>query len=128
MSSELLNKVRVYKDFLEGCSHSSFDGVMFCKVSGVTYDGKQEVLKQVAQDTPIKLERERRNEFDFYAVKVMAYVDLEWQSVGYVPASINKEIATTLDTGLQLRARVWKKSGGEGEFFYGLTITITKGS
>ena len=101
---------------------------MFCKVSGVTYDGKQEVLKQVAQDTPIKLERERRNEFDFYAVKVMAYVDLEWQSVGYVPASINKEIATTLDTGLQLRARVWKKSGGEGEFFYGLTITITKGS
>jgi len=126
MSADILNQVRAYKNKLQGAPHDLFRGVLMCKVTGVTFDGRQEVIKKIAMDTPIRLQRDRRNEHDFNAVNVIAFVDDEWRDAGFVPASMNKEISTALDAGVELGAKVWKKVGGDNDFHHGLTITITR--
>lgn len=122
----ILDQVRIYKGMMQGSSYTLFRGTMVCKLSGVTFDKRQEALSKVEPDTPLRLSRDRRNNFDFYAVFVEAFIDLKWADVGFVPASINKEIASALDAGVALEAKVWKKIGGEGDFFYGLSIIIKR--
>ena len=122
----LLDKVRIYKGLLQGSAHSLFRGMMVCKLSGVTFDGRQEALMLVDEDTPIRLVRDRRNEYDFHAVSVEAFVELKWKDVGFIPASINKDIASALDAGVKLEAKVWRRIGGEGDFYHGLSIIINR--
>ena len=102
------------------------------RVAGVTFEGRQELLKKVNSDTPIKLERDRRNEFDFYAVKVMALLGDKWEHVGFLPKAMSKKMAKSLDDGLTLTAGVEKVKGGyeigDGEksmeLNYGLDIFV----
>ncbi|MCK5020700.1 MAG: hypothetical protein KAS32_27010 [Candidatus Peribacteraceae bacterium] len=126
MSKELLDKVKAYKNKLRGAAHSLFRGVLLCKLTGVTYDNRQKNLTQVKENTPIKLLRDRRNKYDFNAINVVALINKEWKDLGFIPSSMNKEISTALDAGVKLKAKVWKRSGGDGDFHRGLTITITR--
>lgn len=122
----LMDQVRIYKGLLQGSAHTLFRGMMVCKVSGVTFDNRQEVLSRLLDDTPVRLVRDRRNEHDFYAVRVEAFIDAKWCDVGFVPSSINKNIASSLDAGILLEAKVWKRVGGEGDFYFGLSIIIKR--
>lgn len=105
---------------------------IIARVAGVTFEGRQELLKQVKDDTPIRLERDRRNEYDFYAVKVMAELNQVWEHVGFLPATMSKRVAKSLDDGLRLDAGVHKVKGGfeverddsVEELNYGLDIFI----
>ena len=126
-NKSLLDNIKNYKDTLIGSEHSLFDGKMFCKVSGVTFDGRQKNLISVNKETLIRLVRDRHNKFDFYAVIVQAFVEDKWKEVGFIPSNMNKPIAQTIDKGVKLSAKVWKKSGGgEKNYPYGLTITINR--
>lgn len=122
----IIDRIRNYKDTLVGSEHSLFNGLMVAKVSGVTFDGRQKNLAAVKDDTPLRLSRDRHNKFDFHAVLVQAHIDEEWKDVGFVPSNINKQIAETLDAGIQLKAKVWKKTGGDNDFHHGLSITIKR--
>jgi len=126
MSSSVLDVARIYKNKLQGEAHSLFRDMLMCKVSGVTFDNRQEAMRKVTLDTPVRLSRDRHNEHDFYAVLVDAFVDEVWEDVGFIPSSMNKKIAHALDAGVKLEAKVWKLSGGEGDFFRGLTITLER--
>jgi hypothetical protein len=123
MSSDILKKLGTYKATLD---KPLFNDLMLCRVTGVSFDDRQETLRYVGKDTDLKLERDRHNKHDFHAVKVKALVDEVWKEVGFVPASMNKDIAQALDAGVCLDVKVWNKTGGGGGYNYGLTITIKR--
>lgn len=124
--TNLLEQVKAYKTLLNGSFCNHFDGVMFCKISGATFNNRQKFLAAVEQNTPLKLVRDRRNEHDFYAVSVNAFINGEWQDIGFLPKEVNKDIAIALDSGIKMGAKVWRKVGGEGEFYHGLSITVKR--
>lgn len=126
MVSKIKQSLDSYKQYVADRSDPDFTGTMVAKVTGVTFDGRQENLQRVDENTELKLERDRRNTHDFHAIKVMALVDNEWKELGFVPASMNKEIAQAMDNGLSFKAGLWKLVGGEGDFHIGLSITITR--
>jgi hypothetical protein len=102
------------------------------RVAGVTFEGRQELLKKIKPDTPIRLERDRRNEHDFYAVKVLAEISGTWEHVGFLPSTMSKRVAKPLDDGLTLKSGVHKLKGGDvenddgsiSELNYGLDIYV----
>jgi len=126
MSKSVLNQVRNYKNVMTGDAHSLFRDLLYIKLSGVTFDGRQKNLEQVNKTTPLRLVRDRRNEHDFYAVLVEALIEDEWKDVGFIPSKHNTKIALTLDAGIKLSAKVWGLSGGENDFFRGLSITVKR--
>ncbi len=85
---------------------------IIARVAGVTFEERQDLLKKVTDKTPIKLERDRRNEYDFNAIKVLAEIDGEWAHVGFLPKTMSKNVAKSLDDGLKLEAGVHKVKGG----------------
>ena len=123
----LLDKVKTYKELLSGSAYNLFDGVMVCSVAGVTYDGRQKNLERVAEGTPLKLVRDRRNKHDFHAVEVHALVEGDWKSVGFLPAKVNKDVALAMDSGIKMGVKVWRKTGGgEDGYYHGLSVTVKR--
>lgn len=119
--------------------NKGLDRRIVARITGVTFDGRQEVLARVEKNTPLRLERDRRNEYDFYAVGVWAFLPLYkdfteelegWQQVGFIPKNMSKLISRSLDNGVVLECSVHKVSGGmvsefSGEQFnYGLEVVL----
>lgn len=108
---------------------SGLDRRIRARVAGVTFEGRQEHLAKLSEDTEVRLERDRRNPYDFHAVKVMAHLG-EWIHVGFIPRPMSRLIANSLDAGEGLNATVARIKGGfESEYTgeqlsYGLEIDI----
>jgi hypothetical protein len=94
------------------------------RLSGVTFDSRQQTLSQVNDDTPVRLQRDRRNEYDYYAVKVEAFVEELWKEVGFLPKPAAKKYAPLMDSGDEFNIKVHALKGG-GQLNYGLDICIT---
>jgi hypothetical protein len=102
------------------------------KVVGVTFEGRQEILSSMTEETPVCLERDRRNTFDPFAVKVMAEVEGELVQVGFLPKAMAKKVSKQLDSGDSFSCEINKLIGGtsisteEEEVFlnYGLEILV----
>jgi hypothetical protein len=107
------------------------DRRVLARVAGVTFEGRQKWLEEITLDTEVCLERDRRNPYDFNAVKVLAHLNGDWQHVGFIPSTMSKLISTSLDNGVELDAIVHRRTGGmvnehTGEQFnYGLELKIT---
>lgn len=125
------SKLKNYAATLKQGKKKTIDRNITARVAGVTFEGRQELISKMTVDTPVKLERDRRNEYDSYAVKVMALIEDSWQSVGFVPKKMSRTISFSLDNGVTLVASVKNVKGGmvnqeTGEKFnYGLDISIT---
>ena len=67
------------------------------------------------------LERDRHNDFDPYAIKVMC---ANWQ-LGWIPASQNKDLSIDLDNGINYDVEVvnWN-TAYDSDTFVGLTIKV----
>ena len=109
------------------------------RLAGVTFDGRQDVIAKVEKNTDLRLIRDRRNEYDFYAVGVWAFLPLYkeftdelegFHQVGYVPQKMSKLISHSLDKGIDLKCSVHRKTGGmvseySGErLSFGLEVNI----
>lgn len=100
------------------------------RVVGVTFEERQQLLDKITPETSMMLERDRRNEYDFYAVKVMALVDDQWQHIGFIPKTMSKKLSNSLDQGAELKCSVNKLKGGmvsevnNEKLNFGLDITI----
>ncbi len=104
---------------------------IIARVVGVTFEGRQEVLARVEKSTSVRLERDRRNEHDFYAVQVMVQLEGEWLQAGFAPRQMSKLLSKSLDGGATLSAAVHRLAGGDRCEFtdetynYGLEIEIS---
>ena len=107
------------------------DRVIIAKVVGVTFDDRQEVLQEVCDTTKVKLQRDRRNQYDPYAVEVLVSLDHHWLQAGYLSSHMSKKISKVLDSGQKLDVKVHKKLGGcysehTDEFLnHGLEVSIS---
>jgi len=119
-----LNKLREYAKQIK-YEDGVVDRNIIARVSGVTFEGRQELLSQIDKQTLIKVERERRNEYDFYAVKVVAKINKRWQQIGYLPKKMSRLVATSLDNGITMSARVQRVKGGVDGLNYGLDINLS---
>lgn len=99
------------------------------KVSGVTYEGRQDILKQLRGDEPARIVPEPTNPYDPNALAVhIAMHDGTIAHAGYVPRELASEVAPLLD-GEAVMVKIDSVTGGfETEYgdtaYYGLRINI----
>jgi hypothetical protein len=107
------------------------DRTIIARIAGVTFEGRQAHLEKMDLGTKVRLQRDRRNKYDFYAVAVMAEIGGAWEHVGFIPGAMSKLISRSLDNGVDLVAVAHRRTGGmvneqTGENLnYGLEIKIT---
>ncbi len=95
----------------------------YTRVSGVTFNGRQELISRISPGTPLRLVREPQNPYDPHAVKV---VTEEGWHLGYLPARLAGRLAPAMDGGAQYEAIVSQVlGGGEGRSF-GLLIAVRR--
>jgi hypothetical protein len=88
------------------------------KAAGVTYEGRQEVLKYLSQFRPknltVTLERDTSNTYDRNAIRIVVHIPYlkKKAKIGYVPKAYSSEIARLMDQGVNVRARLLGIIGG----------------
>lgn len=88
------------------------------KAAGVTYEGRQEVLKYLSQFRPenltVTLERDTDNTYDRNAIRIVVHIPYlkKKAKIGYVPKAYSSEIAKLMDQGVNVKARLLCIIGG----------------
>jgi len=69
-----------------------------CRVAGVTFDGRQEIISQLKGNEPCRISPEPSNKFDPNALAVhVAMADGKVEHVGFVPRDLAAQIAPFLE-------------------------------
>lgn len=102
--------------------------ILITKVTGVTFEGRQEIIKRLVGNEPCKIVAEPSNRYDPNALAVLVAYDGQVHHVGYVPREIAAEIAPHLE-GEDTLAQLVEVNGGfeqsDGSIAsYGLRIKI----
>lgn len=84
---------------------------MTCRVSGVTYENRQQLLKFIASqkedDLTVYLRRDRANVHDRYAVAVVVGIKgVGYAHIGYLAKGLAQSMAAVIDKGMEFRADV----------------------
>ncbi len=97
-------------------------GAFYTKVAGVTFEGRQDVVRTLRPSDPLRLRREPENLHDPHAVKVMTASDIQ---IGYLSARVASRLAPSMDTGTRYAATVTQITGG-GERSLGVNIYVRR--
>ena len=103
---------------------------MTCKVAGVSYDNRQQLLQFIAtrrpEDLTVYLRRDRANTYDRYAVAVVVGIrNIGYAHIGYLPKGIAQSMAAVIDNGIELKATLTQITGGyEWKDTLGALVTI----
>lgn len=103
--------------------------VLNCKVAGVSYEGRQDIIATLRGNEPCRIVPEPTNPYDVNALAVHIATADGVRHVGFVPRAIAAEIAPYLE-GESVMADIAEITGGfeinGGEEFaaYGLRIHI----
>jgi hypothetical protein len=103
---------------------------MRVRVAGVTFEGRQEIIKACMVGDMIMLMPEPTNEHDPNAVQVVARVssqDYNWLTIGYIPKKISEHVARYVakgykETGSYTTGEIVEIHGGEDGLSLGVTI------
>ncbi len=108
-------------DYLGGAYRSvEVRPVLFTKVVGVTFEGRQEVVAALAPGEEVLLRRQPDNPVDPHAVQV---VRVDGAVVGYLSSPVAGRIAPQLDRGARYRATVTAVTGG-GDKNFGVNLKL----
>lgn len=92
---------------------------MTCKVSGVTYENRQQLLKYIAcqreEDLTVHLRRDKANTYDRYAVAVVVGIKgVGYAHIGYLAKGLAQSMAPVIEKGIQVKATLQQITGGCG--------------
>lgn len=92
---------------------------MTCRVSGVTYGKRQQLLQFIAGRKPeeltVYLQRDRANTHDRYAVAVVIGIrNIGYAHIGYLPKGLSQSMAAVIDKGIKPKATLTQITGGYG--------------
>lgn len=92
---------------------------MTCRVSGVTYQNRQQLLRFISGRSPdeltVYLQRDRANTHDRYAVAVViGILNVGYAHIGYLPKGISQSMAAVIDKGIKPKATLMQVIGGYG--------------
>jgi single-stranded-DNA-specific exonuclease len=93
----------------------------FTKLVGVTFEGRQLVIRNLRVGQVLYFVREPNNPFDSYAVNVKT---ADGQSVGFISKDYNQELARQLDSGMRFSVHVSSITGGDVGMSYGVNIEV----
>lgn len=93
------------------------------KVAGVTFEGRQEVLRVLTAPADLRLVREPGNAHDGNAIAVVAAAG----QIGYLNARLSARLAPAMDAGETYRAVLEERTGDGGERSFGANILVRKG-
>lgn len=108
------------------------------KLAGVSFEGRQDTISLLNNDSHLRFRREPDNKYDGNAVAVDALlvhssighddntnVDLltEWVPIGYIAKDKNSELAGILDDGVEASIKISDITGG-GDKNYGVNVYI----
>jgi len=96
--------------------------VLYTKVVGVTFDGRQEVLASAREGDPLHLRREPGNPHDPHAILVATD---DGRAVGYLNAQLAGRLAPSIDMGARYRVTVARVTGG-GDRALGMNIFLER--
>ena len=102
------------------------------KVAGVTFEGRQEVLKQLVAPCPLRLVRDPENAYDENAIAVCAgAADASGQDrfsgqIGFLNARLATRLAPVIDEGVPYDAILEQVTGGEEGRSYGANILVCR--
>lgn len=93
------------------------------KLVGVTFEGRQDVIKVLTGQEPLRVRRESDNKYDPKAVAVDVQFGEDWTPIGYIAKDKNSEIAAVLDAGGEVYIGNGGITGG-GDKSYGVNTKI----
>ena len=93
------------------------------KLVGVTFEGRQDVIKVLNGDELIRVRREADNKYDKNAVAVDVQFGEDWAPIGYIAKDKNEDIAAALDAGKEVFIGIASLTGG-GDKSYGVNTEI----
>jgi len=102
MSEHLLNSINAFVKNVSAKKHND----MVCKLAGVTFGDRQKHISKLAHYTTLRLVREKDNEFDENAIRVEALIENDWFDIGFIPKTLNKELAHLLDSNRSISANI----------------------
>ncbi|MGM0471285.1 MAG: single-stranded-DNA-specific exonuclease RecJ [Bacillota bacterium] len=94
----------------------------YTKIVGVTFAGRQELIKELTAGEMLQLVREPENEYDSSAIKVETKTG---EQLGYLNADLAHYLAPYLDVGFEYRVMVSEITGGD-EQNLGVNIFIER--
>jgi len=93
------------------------------KLVGVTFEGRQDVIKVLSGSEPLRVRREADNEYDPKAVAVDVMFGETWTPIGYIAKDKNTDISNALDAGETVYIANGGVTGG-GEKSCGVNIKL----
>lgn len=93
----------------------------YTKVAGVTFENRQQYVRQCIAGQSLDLIRDKFNPYDKNAIAVYAGND----QVGFISQDIAEELAPKIDNGKKYGCMVQSVTGGS-EKIYGLNIKVTE--
>ena len=121
---DLLDRLFFYKeDYLKDDPYRGIgqEEQFYSKVAGVTFENRQELVKQLAAGQPLELRREADNAHDANAIAVFA----EGMQIGYLKRSIARHLAPNFDQGIGYEAVVVQVTGSD-EKNWGVNVFIRR--
>lgn len=99
-------------------------------LAGVTFDGRQDMIRSLDSRAHAVLVRESDNPYDPNAVKVVATPwnvqgDLS-MDIGYIPKRYAPSVASLLDAGEEIDIRIKRVIGGEDGCNYGIVTELQR--
>ncbi len=99
-------------DYLgEGALGLEDAGTFYTKIVGVTFEGRQEIVRALVPGEALRLQREPTNPVDPHAIRVLTRLG---QQVGFLSARVAARLAPSMDAGSRYAATVSQITGGPG--------------
>lgn len=95
----------------------------FTKLSGVTFDNRQDAIGRLRAGEPLRLVREPDNEYDPMACAVH---DTQGRMVGYLNRRLAAVLAPVVDGGMAYDIEVADVTGGSDDRAYGLNVLVSR--
>ncbi|MCL2818679.1 MAG: single-stranded-DNA-specific exonuclease RecJ, partial [Actinomycetia bacterium] len=107
--------------------YRDYDGILdapsfFTKLTGVTFERRQELLAQLTVEDELELRRDLRNAYDSNACAVYS-VRLNAQ-LGFLNRDLAAVLAPALDEGVVYQVEIGSITGGEDGKAYGLNVVL----
>jgi single-stranded-DNA-specific exonuclease len=93
----------------------------FTKLVGVTFEGRQRIIRSLTIGQELYFRREPNNPYDSNCVNVVTSGGL---SVGYIAKDKNSQLAADLDAGKRYVVHVSSITGGGFDCAYGVNIQV----
>lgn len=119
----------------KGYSNIRESDMFHTKIVGVTFEGRQEVIKSKCKEgIELELRREPDNKYDKNAVAVCVSYDDDIdgtsgkEQIGYLNKDLAAEIAPLMDSGIGYKCVIENITGGSNDMSYGVNVMIVKES